>query len=672
MTKNHLYWLLLLFTLSLSIPACAQWRNYLSYTSPTEIEQDGTGKLYVLASGGLYSYNPTNQELQTFDKTNALSASNIAHIAWCQSAKRLVIIYSDYNIDLLADNGTVTNMPAYKNMTMTEDKTINSINVVGRYAYISTGFGIVSVNVPNGEFYNTYKLGFDVNYSYVEGNYLYAASKSKGLYRGLLTSNLVDPANWTRVGNYVKQTKTIDPDLLAKVNTLQPGGPKYNYFGFMRMLNGQLYTCNGPYFNDTPASIQIYNFDTKEWTVYANDSITEKTGSRYRDVYCLDVDPRNSNHVMAGAHSGLYEFLNGQFIKYYSKANSPIEPFDNKSVDYQLVYGVKYDSDGNLWVLNSQAPTQSLLEYTAEGKWVSHSKPTLMRLNDAGFTNKSLGRLMDMMFDSRGLLWFVNNNWSSPSFYAYQPSSDAINTYESFINEDGTTVVVSDGVRCITEDKDNNIWIGTSAGPLMLEQNQITADAPILTQVKVPRNDGTNYADYLLSGVDVMSIAIDAANRKWIGTNGNGVYLISADNIHQLQHFTADNSPLLSDVVQAIAINNQTGEVFFGTEDGLCSYTTHSATTSDGMTKDNVYAYPNPVRPGYNGAITITGLDEDADVKIVTSSGALVYEGKASNGEYRWYGLDRDGKRVASGIYMVEVATAEGEKGVVCKIAIVR
>jgi len=129
---------------------------------------------------------------------------------------------------------------------------------------------------------------------------------------------------------------------------------------------------------------------------------------------------------------------------------------------------------------------------------------------------------------------------------------------------------------------------------------------------------------------------------------------------------------LLSDVVQAIAINNQTGEVFFGTEDGLCSYTTRSATTSDGMTKDNVYAYPNPVRPGYNGAITITGLDEDADVKIVTSSGALVYEGKASNGEYRWYGLDRDGKRVASGIYMVEVATAEGEKGVVCKIAIVR
>lgn len=671
MTKNHLYWLLLLFTLSLSMPARAQWRNYLSYNSPTEIENTADGKLYVLASGGLYSYDPTNQELQTYDKTNVLSGSYIDHIAWCQSAKRLVIIYSDYNIDLLGDNGNVTNMPAYKNVTMTEDKTINSVNVVGRYAYLSTGFGIVSVNVANGEFRNTYKLGFSVNYSYVEGNYLYAASQSKGLYRGLLTDNLVDPAKWTRVGNYVSRTKTVDPSLLAQVSNAQPGGPEYNYFGFMRIINGQLYTCNGPYFDDTPSSIQIYNFDTKEWTVYPNEGITEKTGSHYRDIFCLDIDPRNSNHLMAGGHSGLYEFLNGEFVNYYAMHNSPIEAFNNKSVDYQLVYGVKYDSDGNLWVLNSQAPTQSLLEYTADGKWVSHSKPTLMRLSEGKFTNKSLGELMDMKFDSRGLLWFVNNNWSTPSFYAYQISTDAINTFDNFVNEDGTTVI-NTGVRCIAEDHDNNMWIGTTGGLLMLDPVQITAENPVLTQVKVPRNDGTNYADYLLSGVDVMAIAVDAANRKWIGTGGNGVYLVSADNMHQLRHFTAANSPLLSDIVQAIAINEKTGEVFFGTDKGLCSYTTLSATTGEGMTKDNVYAYPNPVRPGYNGAITITGLDENADVKIVTSSGALVHEGKAINGEYRWYGLDRDGKRVASGIYMVEVATAQGEKGVVCKIAIVK
>lgn len=120
-----------------------------------------------------------------------------------------------------------------------------------------------------------------------------------------------------------------------------------------------------------------------------------------------------------------------------------------------------------------------------------------------------------------------------------------------------------------------------------------------------------------------------------------------------------------------MALDEATGELFIGTDKGLCSYTTPVPSPGEGMTKDNVYAYPNPVRPDYRGAITITGLDDNADVKIMTSSGALVNEGTASGGQYRWYGLDRDGKRVASGVYMVAVATAAGEKGVVCKIAIV-
>ena len=89
------------------------------------------------------------------------------------------------------------------------------------------------------------------------------------------------------------------------------------------------------------------------------------------------------------------------------------------------------------------------------------------------------------------------------------------------------------------------------------------------------------------------------------------------------------------------------------------------------MTKENVWAYPNPVRPGYTGPITITGIKNGATVKIVTSSGSLVNEGSAENGQYKWYGLDRNGQRVASGVYMVEIATSEGDKGMVCKIAIV-
>jgi len=207
----------------------------------------------------------------------------------------------------------------------------------------------------------------------------------------------------------------------------------------------------------------------------------------------------------------------------------------------------------------------------------------------------------------------------------------------------------------------------------MLKPSEITNGSnAIFTQVKVPRNDGTNYADYLLDGVDIRCITIDGAGRKWFGTNGNGVYLISADNMTQVEHFLTSNSLLLSDNIESISINNLTGEVFFGTEKGLCSYMSDATQASDKMNDDNVYAYPNPVEPDYTGLITVVGLTLDADVKITTTNGALVAEGRSTGGTFKWDGCDLEGKPVASGIYMVQTATSEGKKGTVCKIAIVR
>ncbi len=217
------------------------------------------------------------------------------------------------------------------------------------------------------------------------------------------------------------------------------------------------------------------------------------------------------------------------------------------------------------------------------------------------------------------------------------------------------------------------MWVGTNVGPLMLPAASLSEGSnAVLTQVTVPRNDGTNFADYLLSGVDITCIAIDGAGRKWFGTNGNGAYLISEDNMSQVEHFLPSNSNILSANIESIAINDATGEVFFGTDNGLCSYMSDATATNESMDKDNVYAYPNPVRPDYTGLITVTGLSFDADVKIVTASGALVYEGRSNGGSFTWNGCDLDGKRVASGVYMVETATSEGKKGTVCKIAIVK
>ena len=399
---------------------------------------------------------------------------------------------------------------------------------------------------------------------------------------------------------------------------------------------------------------------------FNTETVYEKIGRSFVNAFTVDVDPSDDTHVFVGARAGLFEFRNGEFVKHYNSENSPIEAYNGTSLNHQLVTGVKYDSSGNLWLLNSQAPTQSLIEYKNNGEFVSYNKPVLMKLD-----GKSNGNLCNMMIDSKGYLWFVNNHWVSPAAYRMDLETTRITEYTNFVNQDGTAIVGMNGISCVTEDKNGNIWIGTNVGPFLLEKSQIEANNPVYTQVKVPRNDGTNYADYLLNKVNITAICVDAGNRKWMGTNGDGVYLISADNITQLQHFTIDNSELLSNTILSIAINEKTGEVYFGTENGLCSFMSDATVINDNMTKDNVWAYPNPVTPDYTGLITIVGLSYNADVKIVSPNGALIAEGRSNGGSFTWDGKDKNGNRVASGVYMVVTATSESKKGTVCKIAII-
>ena len=653
--------------------AIGDWKAYMAYHDVQEIEQAGN-LVFVQASNGLYVYNKNDQSIQTFSKIDYLSDCNISHIAYNKSTKRLVIIYSNGNIDLMnINNYEVTNLSDYYNTFISENKTVNDIYTYGNYAYLSTGFGIVKLNVSKTEISDTYNLGFKVDWCEINGNKIYAYSQTNGKYTALLSDNLSDKNKWNKEGGYSAKVEEDKSELKQLVSTLNPGGPKYNYFGCMRFTNNQLYTCGGGFSYiefSRPGCAQVLKNDT--WQIY-EDNLSTKTGYSYIDTDNLDIDPLDPNHVFVSGRTGIYEFQDGKFVNNYTidntnnilqAASTVKDPTQYKN--YVIVNALKYDKEGNLWGFNSISPSTSLFAYTKDKEWVSHHKSEFMYSE-----NKSLENVNNIIEDSRRLLWFGNNHWDFPYLYCYQPSTDAAKCYKKFTNQDGTEVSVG-YVRAIAEDNKNNIWVGTSAGPLMLEVSQITQDSPVFTQVKVPRNDGTNYADYLLSGVDITCIAIDKANRKWFGTSGNGVYLISDDNIQQLQHFTRSNSPLLSDDIESIAINTESGEVYFGTNLGLCSYQSDVNSINEEMNKDNVWAYPNPVKPDYTGVITIIGLSNKADIKIVTSNGVLVNKGTSNGGIYQWDGRDLKGKMVANGIYMVETATSDGSKGTVCKIAIIR
>ena len=646
------------------------WKNYLAYSDVQWVEE-GSNKLYVLASNSLYTYNKNDQSIKTYDKVNGLSDTDIRFIAWNKTARRLVILYSNNNIDLLDDRGNVTNVPDYYLKTTMADKTVNGIDMSGVYCYLSTGFGLVKLNVAKAEISDSYNLSFPVNYSYIEGGYIYAASQSNGLYRATLTANLLDKNNWTQVGGYVARPKTMDANLLNQAKTLSPGGPKYNGFAYIQYLNNRLYTVPGMFKSgyvdsNTPGSVQILH--DGEWANY-QENLSLKTGYEYIDNNVLAVDSRNANHVFVGGRTGLYEFLDGQLKAYYNKDNSLLQGAMYKGRElgnnYVLINGLCFDNKGDLWILNSQASRENLLRLSADGQMTSFSKPALMKDGVGGSV------LTSMVFDNRNNLWFCNDHWDYPALFCYQPTTDKLLSFTRFVNEDGSNLdLVPHSVMPLSN---GDVWVTTTIGPLLLSRSAIdNPETAIFTQVKVPRNDGTNLADYLLSGIDVTCMAIDGGGRKWFGTKANGVYLISADNMTQVKHITSSNSPLLSDNILSIAINNTTGEVFFGTDKGLCSYMSDATTPSDRPSGDNTYAYPNPVKPGYTGPITIVGLSMNADVKIVTTNGVLVAAGISNGGSFIWDGKDKSGKPVASGVYMVESADEDGNNGVVCKVAIVR
>lgn len=300
---------------------------------------------------------------------------------------------------------------------------------------------------------------------------------------------------------------------------------------------------------------------------------------------------------------------------------------------------VKYDPTGNLWVLNSQI-TNPLKMLSKDGEWSV--------MNNIGLTKNNAWDVKELFLSpTYGYMWFVNSYWEETKLFAYDYKNNKL--YDAggptFTNEDNTTLKPY-YLFHVTEDKNKNIWLSTSAGPLYMTPNDVKNGGGWVTQHKVPRNDGTNLADYLLSNVETRCIAVDGGNRKWIATS-SGVFLISDDCNTQVEHFTTDNSPLLSNTVHYVLVDPNSSTVYFATDKGLCSYQSDATTPNEKMTKDNVYAYPNPVTPDYTGDITIVGLSYNADVKIVTTNGTLVNQGRSTGGSYRWNCCDL--KRQARG-----------------------
>jgi hypothetical protein len=506
-------------------------------------------------------------------------------------------------------------------------------------------------------------------------------------FDGSITYCTTDGASyWTTNGKrglngyaYNNKEKTTD----RVVGDIIPNSPIRNHCQYLNFADdNRLLVAGGclNYFGETLFSGTLMMYEEGTWTSFQEEGIAQQTGVAYNNMTSIVQDPTDPNHHYASSFGqGIYEFRDMKLVHHITDRNSELESAIPGTKNYIRISRLQYDKEGNLWITSADGESEPGHKYNNVDSPLKLLKPegTIVPLYYKELENQAT--ITEVLFANNGWLWVVGMR-ADAALFCIDPngtlentSDDRIRTFNAkFTDQDGQSTEVF-YINDIAEDANNDLWVMTDAGPYVLFNTQKAFHADYhFNKIKVPRNDGTNYADYLLNGVYTTCIEIDAANRKWIGTLNNGLYLITGDGLETIHHFTKDNSPLPSNTIESLAINHASGELFIGTDRGLISYTTDATRSETQYTEEKVYAYPNPVNPDYDGLITIVGLKVNSNVKITNTAGRLVAEGTSLGGTFTWNGRTAQGQRVATGIYYVLGTDEEGREGIVTKILFIQ
>ena len=554
------------------------------------------------------------------------------------------------------------------------------------YCYLDE-FGIYSYNASNNILKDVvYNHGEKYNSMYSNGKEIIASAKKKTtiitsptdvtVYKNSNSNFILKDGNhfWDCKGyNGIVKCIAKDGEIIVNSTSVTPDSPVRNYCEYMKFASDdKLLVAGGNlnYFDITfyDGTLMDYDYSGNRWNNLPEDTIKQATGIPYLNLCAIDEDPAEPGHYFAGSFGyGLYEFRNGKFVKHYSTHNSPLESVIPTNTRFVRIPSVKFDKEGNLWCINTG--TKNIVKVLkSDGTWCElYYKPI-----------EKLATMVEPVMDSRGWLWLKSLQGEAGIFCAkmngtpLDSSDDESKAWlNKFVNQDGISYDIYQ-VFALAEDREGQMWVGTNTGLFVIDNPKTFFNNGVFKQIKVPRNDGTGLADYLLSGTYIKSIQIDGANRKWIGTNDDGVYLISADGLETIHHFTTDNSPLPSNSIVSIAINDRSGEVFIGTDKGIASYMSDATRPEEKLDENNINAYPNPVKADYSGNIAIVGLTHDCNVKIVDTAGYLINEGISNGGQYTWNGRNARGEKVASGVYYVLTYDSNGNEGVATKIVVIR
>ncbi len=781
--RRFIYTVIVLFIATISVfakrnIAPGEWQTIRSYNGITSIIPSKE-KVYVVANGGMYSYDKKTKEVKPLSTLDGLSASAIEMVEYVESTKTLFIIHSDMTIDLVVDGMTFSD-ESIKDSEISGKK-VNNLKVDGDNVYISLDAGIVVYNTKKREVSDTYIIGNDGEYEVVYqtivfNNDIYALMAdrshcsqrkirvckegknandfnawepvalpitcpvdsvvvktmdcssghvllltSEGLYALLEDGSWVDVSPRGIVPDTIQVYKNrltaitcwqvmafhkdnlgdmkyrecwsktavydVDEDVVwhdngdglriadmsvdeLKATVSEPikfDGPSQNDYYSLEVVDGEIYLTGNDGYN-TPVVVD-YSKEGKWYNL--RDSLKDDNLRFFRSGHVIAVDPTDKNHVMVPTWWGIYEFYKDSLLRVHNKENASF--FETSGTNCTYVECVWFDEENNVIATNPSSSGYLLHAMNKDGEWTALKHNNLTGQRYARRHLKTKSGIDIVVFEYKPIgLGFVDMNGTT-----FDASDDKTKLVASFkYMEDGVMETFQPSyVFSVEEDLKGDIWIATDQGPLIMKNVKGVFDGKeSYVRPKITREDDSRYADYLLASDKVRKIQVDGKNRKWIATEGNGLFLVSASGDKILENFTTKNSPLSSNAVMDIVYEKETGVLYIMTDTGLLMYATDSSFPEDDF--DNVIVYPNPVRSDYDGDVEIKGLMDESNVRITDQRGMVIENGISKGGTYRFSARRSDGSRLPTGVYNVFITTAADDEGMVetkhLKFAIIR
>ena len=595
--------------------------------------------LFAATPSGLFAAN-RNAPLLTFESWNPINALGNDILYVCSIDDR-VFAYKDGNDEIYYNDGNGWS-PASSILPVFKGELLDMRTDKG-YLLISNAFGSqafskdLNTTLQN---YQTASETFDVSTitcSAISSNpgFYWVATQGTGLVA------------WIKYDGNLSYSEQIIPNSPARKSVIK----MYHDDNRLFVAPGGITDVWGPSYVD----FGYYELQDYDWTNHSSEEY-----NKYQDLVDFITDPEDEDHYYASSYgNGILEFKGGNFVRLINSENSNMEPMPATGGLEQRIGGFAEGEEGSIWFSNG---------YT--------EKPLGVLRQDGSVEMFSLGSLAsssdavkNIIYTSENQAWLQLRN---AGVVVAQINEDGVVSDRKKLSKiEGQGNLPSETVLSYAEDLDGEIWIGTNEGMAVLysPQNIFEEERNYDFDIIVIDDDGDGNGERVLGSEVINDIEVDGSNKKWFGTANSGAFYTSENGKEQIYNFTVDNSPLPSNTILDIEIDDITGMVYFATDQGIVSF--QGGATRGVEQHADVFAYPNPVEPGYEGPVLIRGLVTNAQVKITDIEGNIVFETVAEGGQALWSVKNHAGQRVKSGVYMAFITNDDGSATAITKIMVI-